>query len=518
MAKELERVQAAGVAVNVTTTLIAAAQSMVVLRLLSPEEFGLIGVVSAIGTLAGVAQHFGVGLGTLQRLAGAEGAASPGILVAGLVTRLALSVPIAAALFLSAPWLAPGFSRDERVVSGLQIFSGILILQGMAEVLIFALGGLFRFRRFYAVKLAFSLVSAVLIASGCWTSGVSGYFLGSLAAWGFGLILSWIALHRVLPAPLHWPSRECRRALFADLFRVGLYAQVAKMCQTGFLQVPVLVMGWFGTDAQTGLLKFALSAAGHLYVVTNAAVSANIAYMSRWLAEGAGTAGANFVSNFERVLWAFSALFLILMALPEEIAFVLGGATYAQAAGLLSLGLCVVYVNAQMLVVSYGVSFAANDLPGYAGSFVILMAVTLTGVSVVTGEVGTPESALLATLGSAALGTLVAAGRSSLKTGISPYTLKAAVLLAVTGGSAAGLLTWHPGLEVRIGLAAAILAGFAVLGRVLGVIDVVGVMGSRLSKRRTTAVESPAATGDATPSPPPPAASGDNPVSESLPG
>ena len=66
---DLARTQFLSLFTKAVTTALGIAQSIIVIRILSPAEYGLVGLVMSVGGVIGVSQHLGIVDGAIREIA-----------------------------------------------------------------------------------------------------------------------------------------------------------------------------------------------------------------------------------------------------------------------------------------------------------------------------------------------------------------------------------------------------------------------------------------------------------------
>ncbi len=125
----IRTVQVWGVLTKVGTVALGVVQTAIILRLLGPEAYGIVGIVVSIGALVGVSQHVGVVDAAIREIAVADTPARrAAVFWVSIWFRLAVTVPISVALFLVAPWIGARLYALQDIPHLVRLMSGIVFL------------------------------------------------------------------------------------------------------------------------------------------------------------------------------------------------------------------------------------------------------------------------------------------------------------------------------------------------------------------------------------------------------
>jgi O-antigen/teichoic acid export membrane protein len=142
----LAGIQLLSLTTKAITTTLGIIQSIIVVRILSPAEFGLVGLAMAIGTVVGVSQHLGIVDGAIREIAVRKKKEEIGkVFWVSNITRQAVTIPLSLLLMLLARPVAEGIYGRPEITPYIYMFASILILQGVEGVFGATLTGLKKF-------------------------------------------------------------------------------------------------------------------------------------------------------------------------------------------------------------------------------------------------------------------------------------------------------------------------------------------------------------------------------------
>jgi O-antigen/teichoic acid export membrane protein len=211
---------------------LALVTTLVLARLLSPEDFGVVALALAIVAVAQVAQESGLGAalivhrGDLRRAAATVSLFSP-LVACGLY----------AVCFAAAP-LAAKFFDEPQLTSVVRVLSLVLVLRGLAIMPLALLEREMRFGPITALEVTAGFAQAGgAIALAFAGAGLWSLVAGQLAFGAVTALLAW-SFSPLRPSPL-----EARRATFRKLARYGRHVGIANLINYGNANAQGIVVG-----------------------------------------------------------------------------------------------------------------------------------------------------------------------------------------------------------------------------------------------------------------------------------
>ncbi|MFH1104584.1 MAG: lipopolysaccharide biosynthesis protein [Actinomycetota bacterium] len=217
----------------------------VLARLLTPEDFGIVGFATLVVAYLAVLKDLGLGAALIQRRQDVEESAET-VFVANLVLGAILTAVVA----LSAPMVAT-FFREPLVTPLLRVLSFTFILEALGSVQLVLLRRNMDFRRKLIPDVGRSIVKGVVsVAAAATGFGVWALVWGQLAGVLASVILSWT----VLP----WrPRLRVHRRLLPSLMRFGAPLIVTDIQYAIWANLDYVVVGRFLGDTALGIYTLA---------------------------------------------------------------------------------------------------------------------------------------------------------------------------------------------------------------------------------------------------------------------
>ncbi len=277
----LRTVQVWGVITKVLTVALGVLQTAVVLRILSPAQYGIIGIVVSLGSLVGVSQHVGVVDATIREIAvSTEPRRRAHVFWVSLWFRLLVTVPISVVLAFLAPWIGRRVYPYPDVSLLIVLTSVILILQGIQGVVGGAYTGRRAFGRLYALQVVMAVVNVPLFGFMTWWYGVRGFFEAVILSTAIFISLLVVFLHEAIGGRLVHPRRHEVRGVLRDIVHTGSWTYVARILSVAWQRVPILILGWWVSVDVVGLFAVALTFGSKLVILASALGEVNLAFLS----------------------------------------------------------------------------------------------------------------------------------------------------------------------------------------------------------------------------------------------
>lgn len=279
--QSIRTVQVWGVLTKVATAALAVVQTAIVLRLLGPEAYGIVGVAISIGALVGVSQHVGAVDAAIREIAVADSAARrAAVFWVALAFRVLVTVPISLGLAGGANWIARAVYPFPDMAYLMRLMSVLLIIHGVQGILGGAFTGQRAFGRLYVLQLVMSVVNVPLFTGFVWRHGVRGYFEAAItAALLFSALLA-VLLRSALGGTLAFPSRALVSGVFTDIFHTGAWTYVSRILSVAWQRVPILLLGRWAPAETVGLFSAAVTFGSKLQLISAALGEVNLAFLS----------------------------------------------------------------------------------------------------------------------------------------------------------------------------------------------------------------------------------------------
>ncbi len=434
-------------------------QSILIIRFLSPAEFGLVGLVLSIGSLVGVSQHLGIVDGAIREIAIRTNIREQAkVFWVSIFVRQAITLPLSLILLFFAPYIANQLYGHPEITNYLYIFAGILILQGFQDVLGATLTGIKDFIGLYSVQIVTAALNIAIFGYLTWEFKMAGFFWAMVITTAIMVVMLFFFVTRTFSSHLSLPTMADVRLYSRAVLRVGAYMYIARILFVFWQRLPLLVLGGVLAADQLGYLNASLTFGSRMTILAMALSEVNLSWMSSLYMRQRELFAKQVTLNLRRV---FVLLYLVTIALlfftPEILRYVIG----------------VQYIPAEPMVYAITIAFflyAVVDV-GTSSIFVpadnprqrALIYTVLTGVSAASAAIllyGDPSGlhASFTMLSGTIVAFIVMMILAKQRYSISLLTPQLWILLGILGVSAAWLYASDPLLLVRGGLFLALSA------------------------------------------------------------
>jgi O-antigen/teichoic acid export membrane protein len=322
----LGRIQFFSLFSKAVTTALGIAQSVIVIRILSPAEYGLVGLVMSVGGIVGVTQHLGVVDGTIREIAVRRSKSEAGkVFWVSILVRQLVTIPLSVALILLAQLIAVRIYGKPEIGILLQIFAASLILQGFQDVLGATLTGLKRFYELYAVQIITAAINIAVFGVLTWKFGMAGFFWAIVITTSIMVaIFSFLVVKRLGPAIKELVLDDIKK-YSRQIMRIGAYMYVSRIFFIVWQRLPILMLGGVLAADQLGYLNVSQTFGSKLTIIAMALSEVNLSWMSTLYEREKDKFRQVVTKNMHRVMIIMTVMALVLVFyVPEILQYVVG--------------------------------------------------------------------------------------------------------------------------------------------------------------------------------------------------
>jgi len=277
-------------------------QSVVIVRILSVGEYGLVTLAASIGGAFGIYQHLGLASGSTREISSADDDTEIfKIFVTAVVIRYFVTVPLAIILFVLSKYIAITQYANADLITPLKIFSLILLIQGVQSIFNSVISGTQRFKQLFIYQVVIAAVGLIIYIPLIYFYRVNGYFM-ALAAFNLvGSISLGILALRPLRGKFVLPQKKDFVRLLKDILSISLGIYIVKILYTYWQKSGPLLLGLEFSAEEIGLFGFALLYAAKLMTVSDAITDVNLPVLSKKFTHSVDEFRNLFVGNFNKV-------------------------------------------------------------------------------------------------------------------------------------------------------------------------------------------------------------------------
>ncbi len=300
--KDLGKWQTISFASRMISKVIGMIPSILIPRILSVSDFGLVGIAKSLGKTFGVTQNLGLASGSTREISNFKNTHEDifKIFITSVAIKYLLSFPMALALFLLAERLAVQYN-NQALVMPLKIFAIVLVVQNIQSLFNSVVQGMQRFKLLFTYQVLITIPNVILFVSLVYLYGVNGYFYASLA---FNLIASLILGVLALWPLRHsfkMPSKAEFKKIGKAVFVVSLAVYAAKIIYTFWEGIGPLILGRSLSAEEVGFFVFAALYAGQLMAISDSITDVNLSVFSKEYSINSQTFKDLFMKNFNKI-------------------------------------------------------------------------------------------------------------------------------------------------------------------------------------------------------------------------
>lgn len=317
---DLARTQFMSLVTKGITMALGIVQVIIVVKILSPAEYGLVGLVMSIGSLIGVSQHLGIVDGAIREIAVRTKKEEVGkVFWVSNLARQLVTLPLSLLLIGFASFIAVRVYHRPEIILLLQLYAGVLVLQGLQDVLGATLTGLKQFKSLYAVQIVTAALNVAAFGYFTWQSSVLGFFWAIIVTTAVMVLLLGILVWRQLRGYLRWPTWLDIKHYGGDVMRIGAFMYLSRILFVVWQRLPILILGGVLALDKLGSLNVAQGFGSKLTIIAAALSEVNLAWMSTLFATQQSEFRAVVQRNMQRVLLLMTGLTLVLVFFTPEI-------------------------------------------------------------------------------------------------------------------------------------------------------------------------------------------------------
>jgi len=282
----LLKIQFFGTLTKIVTVTLGVIQTAVLLRILTPTQYGIIGIVTALASLVGVSQHLGVVDATIREIAMTDDVKHRAhIFWVSIWFRMLFTIPISLLLVIFASYIGNNIYHLPEITGFILMMSVILILQGIQGVLGGVYTGLRHFKELYSIQIITALVNVIVFSMFAYFFGVKGFFMAMMITVIIFILLLSVFLRRVIGGSLEHPRKADFIVVWKDIFHTGFWTYIARIFSVAWQQVPMLILGKIASPEIAGFYNVALSFGSKLTILASAIGEVNLAFLSNTYAK-----------------------------------------------------------------------------------------------------------------------------------------------------------------------------------------------------------------------------------------
>ena len=302
---------------------------IIILKILTAQEYGEIGIVLSIASFFGIAQHMGINSGTIREIARCDSRLEVSFtFVVSLGFRLLLLIPVAISLYLLSPLISIGIYNNESMIEYLRFMAFIMIVKGLSGNYYALLLALMEYRIYYWVNIIFAIFASGLLVLMTYSNSTSGYFNATLLSQTILLLTLVIIGSYKLKIKLIIPNKSEFKKIFINIYSISMQVYVIKIANEVRSRGMVAILGAYFTPVIAGQFYFALRIAESFAKVVKSITTVSMPYFSKLYKNTIEDYSLAFKRNFNRTTLIIAILTMLLICYTSEIMRIMVGDKY----------------------------------------------------------------------------------------------------------------------------------------------------------------------------------------------
>ncbi len=384
--KRLVKFQIWSIITQAITISISTVQNLIIVWLLTPAEYGLIGLVLSIGAFIGVYQHLGLVDGAIREISiQKKKREAAKIFWTSLFARLIITVPVSIAVYFLAEVIAMKIYHRPEIIFPLKLFAFALILQGIQGIVGAALSGLHKFFLIYLIQIFDSFFTLGVFVFLVWQQRFIGFFYALILTtivMIFALFIAlWISLQK-MPYPKLFEFKK----YFKAVFDIGFVLYLSKILYVFWQRMGILILGYFVLPMSLGYYNFSLVFGTKLTLLSQALSEVNLAVMSKTFSEDFKKFKQMSLRNFLKVtsfLWLIAAT---LMYFAKEVTIYIVGEKYIPALPIINIIIFAFLFYAVLDLISSSILVPAKKHYYRLYSFILVVVISFATILILLNQ------------------------------------------------------------------------------------------------------------------------------------
>jgi len=256
-------------------------QSIIIVKIMTVADYGLVGLVTAIAAIVGVYQNLGISSGSTREIAASKDRKDAfKVFLGSTLVRYLISFPLVIGLFVMAPYLGNHVYNRTEIILPLRIFSLILLIQALQSVLNSAIQGLKEFKFLFIFQTLIALVSLATFVPFLIWYGYMGYFYALLVFNIISTAVLAVYCLRLFKGSIEIPTKKELKGVTKAVFSIGLFVYVIKIVFMQWQKLGPVLLGSELKDEALGIFSFALLVSSKITTISDAVTDVTLPSMT----------------------------------------------------------------------------------------------------------------------------------------------------------------------------------------------------------------------------------------------
>lgn len=300
--KDLAKWQVISLISRMSAMVIGLLPTIVILKIFSEREWGLVQIAVSVGASLGIYQHLGLASANTREIAAAKSNKDVShIFIASTFIRYCVTIPLAVGLFYFSKYIAVEKYSYYELILPLRLYAVALLFQGIQSVFNSVISGTQRFKSLFSFQVITAVLNAIIYIPLVYLYKINGYFYAFLL---YNIVNSFIlgvlALKPLLGS-FEFPSRIDFIRVLRDIFSISLGIYIVKILSSYWERIGPILLGLVNIAEDVGVYTFALLYAKKLLNFSDAITDVNLPVFSYKFSKDIAEFKHDFSANFNKL-------------------------------------------------------------------------------------------------------------------------------------------------------------------------------------------------------------------------
>lgn len=291
-------------------------QSLIIIKILSVEEYGVVGLVGSIASIVGVYQNLGISSGSTREIAATKDLKEAfKVFIGATVVRYIISFPLVIGLYFSADYLGNVYYHRPEIVYPIKLFAVVLFIQALQSVLTSFIQGLKKFKFLFIFQVLIAVVSICIFVPMMIYYNMLGYFYALLLFNIASTVVLCVYVYLLVKDSIEIPTWTEFVHIFKAVFSIGLFVYFIKIIIIQWQKLGPVVLANDITDEMLGVFTFVLLVASKVSVISDAVTDVTLPSMTEVYKKSKESFKSEFLKGNSKAyfLILFTSVMLVLL-------------------------------------------------------------------------------------------------------------------------------------------------------------------------------------------------------------
>jgi len=260
---------------------IGVVQSVVIIKIVSVNDYGLIGLVGSIVAILGVTQSLGISSGATREIAATDNRKDAfKVFLGSLVVRYSITIPLITILFFIAPYLGYKVYHRPDIIFPLRIFAVTIMVESAQSVLNSVIQGLKRFKFLFTFQVGIAFISLMIFVPFVLRYKFLGYYYAT-----FFLQVVWTSImvfyvFKLFKGSIDVPTKRELIRIIKAVFSIGIFVYITRILYTLWQKMGPAIVARHVSGIELGIFTFALFVSAKIIMISDAITDVTLPSMT----------------------------------------------------------------------------------------------------------------------------------------------------------------------------------------------------------------------------------------------